>query len=137
MKYSFRKLGKIGLSASRTRASKGTAVSEKSSSPSKLSALRAGGWRKKLLSFGKQRKSLGSVAPAPELVPKATVEAGWERKSGPLETVKRGAMSAPNPEEHEGVEEMETDMSPEPDGERTGECPQAIHHRGLCLSVLL
>ena len=110
---------KIGLSASRTRASKGTAASEKSSLPSKLSAPKAGGWRKKLLSFGKQRKGLVSVAPAPELEPKATVEVGWKRKSGPLETVKQGVMSAPNTEEDEveGVEEMETDMSPEPDGE--------------------
>lgn len=115
MKVTLPKLGKIGLSASRTLASKGPAASAQPPSTSKQSTSKVSGWRKKLLSFRKQRKTFVSVAPAPEPVSKATVRAGWERKSRPVEAGKKKAMSAPNQGE-EGVEEMETDMSPEPNG---------------------
>ena len=90
------------------------------------SNVRAAGWRKRLFSFGKQRKSLASVAPAAQPVPKPAVVA-WERKRGAVEQrEKRRTMSAPSPDE--GVEEMETEMSPEPNGEwpRLGQCPWSV-----------
>lgn len=73
-----------------------------------------------------------SVAPAPEGV-SATAGVGWARK-----TVDAGkgagktSMAAPTPEE--GVEEMETEMSPEPNGELYFGCPvrRVVSEYGVC-----
>ena len=42
---------------------------------------------------------------------------GWEGRRGAVEKRgKKAAMSVPSPPEEEGVEEMETEMSPDPNG---------------------
>ena len=116
------KLSKIGLAASKSPAqSKPPATNSRSKQSPSAS------WRKRLFSFGKQRKSLSSVAPAPQPVVGAVAVVGWERGRAQKQEARerKRAMSAPNPPE-EGVEEMETDMSPEPNCKYASQCERGF-----------
>ena len=108
---------KIGLAGSKSPATQAPTASALSNSPSKQPPSSGNRrWSKRLFSFGKQRQAfVNKVAPAPQGV-STSVPVGWGGKRGAnfKKGEKRVTMSVASPPE--GVEEMETDMSPEPNG---------------------